>query len=108
VSVQAVGEVLECPVCFSRVSSVPVRCCSRGHILCTPCWAACHTCPVCREDSHTRPPCYSHTASQLVGLMAENTPSLHSQASMVSRCLQPGCLVFCVHLNGNIIVNNNS
>ena len=44
--------LLECPVCRDQISSLPVHCCARGHLLCPQCWARCPLCPVCQAGSH--------------------------------------------------------
>ena len=40
---------LECPVCLDTIRTVPVQCCSNGHIICNKCRPRSVTCPTCRD-----------------------------------------------------------
>ena len=44
-------ELLECPVCFETIDSVPIYQCRNGHVVCKDCHPKLETCPICRELS---------------------------------------------------------
>ena len=43
-------DLLECPVCFETIDSVPIYQCQNGHVACKNCHPKLKTCPVCRVD----------------------------------------------------------
>ena len=43
-------DLLECPVCFNTIDSVPIYQCSNGHVVCKHCHPKMKTCPICRDD----------------------------------------------------------
>ena len=47
-------DLLECPVCFETIDSVPIDQCRNGHVVCKDCHPKLETCPICRE-LHDRP-----------------------------------------------------
>ena len=51
VVMEELHSLLECPVCTDQISHLPVHCCPRGHVLCSPCWDRCPVCPVCQGGS---------------------------------------------------------
>ena len=51
VVLEELHSLLECPVCTHQISHLPVHCCPRGHVLCSPCWDHCPVCPVCQGGS---------------------------------------------------------
>ena len=42
-------DLLECPVCFETIDSVPIYQCRNGHVVCKDCHPKLETCPICRE-----------------------------------------------------------
>ena len=42
-------DILECPVCFETINSVPIYQCRNGHVVCKNCHPKLETCPICRE-----------------------------------------------------------
>ena len=46
-----VREILECPVCFETILSLPVYQCKNGHVICKQCIPKLKNCPICRDDS---------------------------------------------------------
>ena len=45
-------DLLECPVCFHTINSVPIYQCANGHVVCKDCHLNLETCPICRDDQH--------------------------------------------------------
>ena len=43
-------DLLECPVCFHTIDSVPIYQCVNGHVLCKDCHPKLENCPICRDD----------------------------------------------------------
>ena len=43
-------DLLECPVCFETIDSVPIYQCQNGHVVCKNCQPKLKTCPICRVD----------------------------------------------------------
>ena len=44
-----VKDLLECPVCFETMDSVPIPQCRNGHVVCKDCHPKLENCPICRE-----------------------------------------------------------
>ena len=42
-------DLLECPVCFETIDSVPIYQCRNGHVVCKNCHPKLETCPICRQ-----------------------------------------------------------
>ena len=42
-------DLLECPVCFETIDSVPIYQCQNGHVVCKNCYPKLKTCPICRQ-----------------------------------------------------------
>ena len=42
-------DLLECPVCFHTIDSVPIYQCLNGHVICKNCHPKLETCPICRD-----------------------------------------------------------
>ena len=42
-------DLLECPVCFQTIDSVPIHQCRNGHVVCKNCRPKLRTCPICRD-----------------------------------------------------------
>ena len=42
-------DLLECPVCFETIDSIPIYQCRNGHVVCKDCHPKLETCPICRE-----------------------------------------------------------
>ena len=47
-------DLLECPVCFQIIDSVPIHQCQNGHVVCKDCHPKMETCPICRDDKPIR------------------------------------------------------
>ena len=47
-------DLLECPVCFETIDSIPIYQCGNGHVVCKNCHPKLETCPICRQ-LHDRP-----------------------------------------------------
>ena len=45
-------DLLECPVCFETIDSVPIYQCLNGHVVCKDCHPKLENCPICRDDKH--------------------------------------------------------
>ena len=43
-------DLLECPVCFHTIDSVPIYQCLNGHVVCKDCHPKLVNCPICRDD----------------------------------------------------------
>ena len=43
-------DLLDCPICFETIDSVPIYQCQNGHVACKNCHPKLKTCPVCRVD----------------------------------------------------------
>ena len=43
-------DLLECPICFETIDSVPIYQCRNGHVVCKNCHPKLKTCPICRVD----------------------------------------------------------
>ena len=43
------NELLECPVCFETIDSIPIYQCGNGHVVCKNCHPKLETCPICRQ-----------------------------------------------------------
>ena len=43
-------DLLECPICFETIDSVPIYQCQNGHVVCKNCHPKLKTCPICRVD----------------------------------------------------------
>mgnify|MGYP002041762953 FL=1 len=43
-------DLLECPVCFETIDSVPIYQCQNGHVVCKNCQPKLKACPICRVD----------------------------------------------------------
>ena len=43
-------DLLECPVCFQTIDSVPIYQCLNGHVVCKDCHPKLENCPICRDD----------------------------------------------------------
>ena len=46
---EEVKDLLECPVCFDTINSVPIYQCRNGHVVCKNCHPKLETCPICRQ-----------------------------------------------------------
>ena len=46
-----IRNLLECPVCYETIKSLPVYQCANGHALCNDCIEKLNNCPICRNDS---------------------------------------------------------
>ena len=44
-------DLLECPICFETIDSVPIYQCLNGHVVCKNCHPKMKTCPICRVDT---------------------------------------------------------
>ena len=44
-------DLLECPICFETIDSVPIYQCPNGHVVCKNCHPKLKTCPICRVDT---------------------------------------------------------
>ena len=42
-------DLLECPVCFETIDSIPIYQCRNGHVVCKNCHPKLETCPICRQ-----------------------------------------------------------
>ena len=42
-------DLLECPVCFETIDTVPIYQCRNGHVVCKNCHTKLETCPICRQ-----------------------------------------------------------
>ena len=42
-------DLLECPVCYQTIDSVPIYQCRNGHVVCKNCHPRLRTCPTCRD-----------------------------------------------------------
>ena len=42
-------DLLECPLCFETIDSVPIYQCRNGHVVCKNCHPKLETCPICRQ-----------------------------------------------------------
>ena len=43
-------DLLECPICFETIDSVPIYQCQNGHVVCKNCHPKLKTCPICRDN----------------------------------------------------------
>merc|ERR1712210_167128 len=43
-------DLLECPVCYHTINSVPIYQCHNGHVVCKDCHPKLENCPICRDD----------------------------------------------------------
>ena len=43
-------DLLQCPVCFHTIDSVPILQCGNGHVVCKDCHPKLENCPICRDD----------------------------------------------------------
>ena len=43
-------DLLECPICFETIDSVPIYQCRNGHVVCKNCHPKLKICPICRVD----------------------------------------------------------
>ena len=42
-------DLLECPICFETIDSVPIYQCRNGHVVCKNCHPKLKKCPICRQ-----------------------------------------------------------
>ena len=42
-------DLLECPICFHTIDSVPIYQCRNGHVVCNDCHPKLENCPICRD-----------------------------------------------------------
>ena len=74
-------DLLECPVCFETIDSVPIYQCRNGHVVCKNCHTKLETCPICRElrDGSIRNLKLEEMVEKLQLSMSEATKKLSSE-----------------------------
>ena len=49
--IKFIKELLECPVCLTKIKSIPIFQCTNGHVTCKDCIPKCDSCPECRSNN---------------------------------------------------------
>ena len=78
-------DLLECPVCFETIDSVPIDQCRNGHVVCEDCHPKLETCPICRElrDGPIRNLKLEKMVERLQLSMSEATKKLSSESIQI-------------------------
>jgi hypothetical protein len=78
-------DLLECPVCFETIDSVPIYQCRNGHVVCKNCHPKLETCPICRElrDGPIRCLKLEEMVERLQLSMSEATKKLSSESTLI-------------------------
>ena len=48
-------DILDCPICFLTIDSVPLYQCLNGHVVCKDCHPKLENCPICRDEKCYNP-----------------------------------------------------
>ena len=78
-------DLLECPICFETIDSVPIYQCRNGHVVCKNCHPKLETCPICRElrDGPIRCLKLEEMVERLQLSMSEATKKLSSESIQI-------------------------
>ena len=78
-------ELLECPVCFETIDSVPIYQCRNGHVVCKNCHPKLETCPICRQlhDGPIRNLKLEEMVERLQLSLSEGTKKLASESIQI-------------------------
>ena len=79
-------ELLECPVCFETIDSVPIYQCRNGHVVCKNCHTKLETCPICRQlhDGPIRNLKLEEMVERLQLSLSEGTKKLASESIQIN------------------------
>ena len=79
-------DLLECPICFETIDSVPIYQCRNGHVVCKNCHTKLETCPICRElrDGSIRCLKLEEMVETLQLSMSEATKKLASESIQIN------------------------
>ena len=78
-------DLLECPVCFETIDSVPIYQCRNGHVVCKNCHPKLQTCPICRQlyDGPIRNLKLEEMVERLQLSLSEGTKKLVSESIQI-------------------------
>ena len=80
-------DLLECPVCFETIDSVPIYQCRNGHVVCKNCHPKLQTCPICRQlyDGPIRNLKLEEMVERLQLSLSEGTKKLVSESIQIDQ-----------------------
>jgi hypothetical protein len=83
-------DLLECPICFETIDSVPIYQCRNGHVVCKNCHPKLKTCPICRVDIIKKSKCDGPIRNLKLEEMVERLQFSVSEATkkLVSESIQ--------------------
>ena len=88
-------DLLECPICFETIDSVPIYQCRNGHVVCKNCHPKLKTCPICRVDIIKKSKCDGPIRNRKLEEMVERLQLSISEATnkLVSESIQIDSIV---------------
>ena len=83
-------DILECPICYETIDSVPIYQCRNGHVVCKNCHPKLKTCPICRVDIIKKSKCDGPIRNLKLEEMVERLQLSVSEATkkLVSESIQ--------------------
>ena len=93
-------DLLECPVCFETIDSVPIDQCRNGHVVCKNCHPKLETCPICRElrEGPIHKPKLENMGKTLQLSISEATEKLTSESIEIGK-IEPEIPNVCLDTN---------